>query len=189
MSVESYRARIFRLVPALKKSGIALETPHRKSTHTELRRLKFILPVDRVNALAQGCLAACLEDKKLLILMDHYWDKVLTDDELQAVVAHELGHICLGHVQNPAKSDSESLKQEIEADSFSVLMGSKPAALMSALVKISLAGPRRIIKNNLLRDESVKWGGEARLACVNHKAAILAHPHTQARLKLLAKLC
>ena len=189
MSVESYRARIFRLVPALKKSGVILETPNRKSTHMELRRLKFILPVDRISTLAQGCLAACLEDKKLVILMDHYWDKVLTDDELQSVVAHELGHICLGHVQNPAKSDSESLKQEIEADSFSVLMGSKPAALMSALVKISHAGPRRMIKNNLTRNEGVKWGGEAKLACVNHKAAVLAHPHTKERLRLLAKLC
>lgn len=60
---------------------------------------------------------------------------VLTREETEAVIAHELAHLILGH--QPKKPDEKSdIKEEIEADKFAVKYVSKQA-LISAIEKLS----------------------------------------------------
>lgn len=60
---------------------------------------------------------------------------VLTKEETEAVIAHELAHLILGHP--PKKPDEESdMKEEIEADKFAVRYVSRQA-LVGAIEKLS----------------------------------------------------
>lgn len=60
---------------------------------------------------------------------------ILTREETEAVIAHELAHIVLGH-QPKKPNDKSDMEEEIEADKFAVRYVN-PQALIDAIKKLS----------------------------------------------------
>lgn len=70
-----------------------------------------------------------------LLKMDYQSFTVLTREETEAVIAHELAHLILGHVPK-GPNEARDIKKEIEADMFALDYVS-PEALSGAIRKLS----------------------------------------------------
>ena len=85
-----------------------------------------------------GLMATRNEYGERLIVVSSRMKEVLTPDEMEAVLAHELGHHELGHVPEFDRADSGTFVNnqwlEVEADRFAIQRTSKQA-LKSALGK------------------------------------------------------
>ncbi|RIL06107.1 MAG: hypothetical protein DCC75_11100, partial [Proteobacteria bacterium] len=96
----------------------------------------------RPNAFALGA--------QTIALSTGLFNLVNTRDELAFVLAHELGHIALGHsIESPANLSPESqieqhLKDEIQADRFAVQLmknaGIAPDSALDLLARLSHGG-------------------------------------------------
>ena len=71
----------------------------------------------------------------------------LSDEEQEAVLAHELGHVVHGHLKNRTETGIlNSLELELEADRYALEKGMTGKQLVSALAKLAHTGDNLIQK-------------------------------------------
>lgn len=84
--------------------------------------------------------AALTKDGKLLVAVNLDLVNSLSGSELEAVIAHEMGHYILGHFKQPYNSylgrRQRNIKEEIEADKFAAKYAGIEA-IVSAITKLS----------------------------------------------------
>lgn len=124
----------------------------------------------------------------------------LTEEELEAVIAHELGHVKFNHpritsIVNPAGQNIFILTQifgfwrrstELTADRVSLLVTENPRALITALIKISIGMKflEQIDEEELLKQSQIVKG-----SFFNKSGELLLdHPYLTKRINRLLRL-
>ncbi len=124
----------------------------------------------------------------------------LTEEELEAVIAHELGHVKFNHpritsIVNPAGQNIFILTQifgfwrrstELTADRVSLLVTENPRALITALIKISIGMKflEQIYEEELLKQSQIVKGN-----LFNKSGELLLdHPYLTKRINRLLRL-
>lgn len=90
--------------------------------------------------------------KKHVVFLDTELGRILTQEEISAVILHEIGHISCKHfldfdawVAAGKPLMSTTAAQEMEADAYAVTMGANPELLVSAIRKLADLHARRTI--------------------------------------------
>lgn len=78
---------------------------------------------------------AVAHDYSIHMVIDPFIDHIFTDQEIEAGIAHEFGHLVNGHLLRAAESDEEFRQREFEADQFATSIG-YGRALMELLRKV-----------------------------------------------------
>lgn len=67
------------------------------------------------------------------IILNTNFESILSEEELEAVLLHEVGHLVAGH--GLERSDLNSLQCELEADAYAVRQGVPVEVMLSAFYK------------------------------------------------------
>ncbi len=113
-----------------------------------------------------------IENDQPVIIIDALLMAYLTEDEIKALIMHEIGHVVLGHrasIQGCSVSSGESQQQELAADEFACeRLGKKASVLGEALTKsvaLSLLGGEALGEDSVLSQSHPALA--ARIACID----------------------
>lgn len=182
-----FEQRIRKLCPLFSAYGISLSAVDRAEVHRELRSIRGLLADERIREIMTMGRMAYLHTGSVhpTVHMDSYWDRILTDAELKAVAYHEVGHILLGHVRE-GRERKDPIQDEIDADMYSVMLGSNPRALMTAMSKIMLMYKRRGMKYRL--GVCAAWTPEMKSKLEEEMKAEMSSDMIKKRFKALSAL-
>lgn len=83
------------------------------------------------------CVVDLKEDENCIeggtIVINREFSEMLSKEELEAVLLHEVGHLVVGH--QAERSGHRSLQNEAEADAYAVRCGAKPEHIISGIHK------------------------------------------------------